>query len=78
MPKACASFFDDVAEARLRVKRHKALDEAVSGVRRRFVGDAWKWARRDSSVDITPLVAATVGLWAVETTRPVRVVDNVW
>jgi len=65
MTKACGQFFDDVAEARLQVKRAKVLDEAVAGVRRRFVGDAWKWVRRDSSVDITALVAATVGLWAV-------------
>jgi hypothetical protein len=78
MPKACASFFDDVAESRLRVKRDRALDKAVAGARRRFVGDAWKWTRRDSSVDITPLVAATVGLWSIGTRPPRSVLDNVW
>jgi hypothetical protein len=70
MPRACGSFFDDVAEARLQVKRSKVLDAAVAGAARRFVGDAWKWARRDSSVDITALVAATVGLWAVALPQP--------
>jgi hypothetical protein len=70
MPRACGSFFDDVAEARLQVKRSKVLDGAVAGAARRFVGDAWKWARRDSSVDITALVAATVGLWAVALPQP--------
>jgi hypothetical protein len=70
MTKACGMFFDDVAECRLEVKRSKVLDEAVAGVRRRFVGDAWKWVRRDSTVDITGLVAATVGLWAVALPRP--------
>jgi hypothetical protein len=76
--KACGMFFDDVAEARLRVKRDRRLDMAVAGAARRFVGDAWKWVRRDSTVDITPLVAATVALWAMETSRPVDVVANVW
>jgi hypothetical protein len=76
--KACGMFFDDVAEARLRVKRDRRLDMAVAGAARRFVGDAWKWVRRDSTVDITPLVAATVALWAMDTSRPVDVVANVW
>jgi hypothetical protein len=76
--KACGMFFDDVAECRLEVKRSKVLGDAVAGVRRRFVGDAWKWVRRDSSVDITPLVAATVALWAMDVNRPVNVAANVW
>lgn len=63
LPLACGQFFDDVAEARIRVKRHVGFDTAVAGARRRFVGDAWKWVRKDSETDITPLVAATVGLW---------------
>ncbi len=75
-PEACGQFFDDVAEARFRVRRHAGLDLAVSGARRVFVGDRWKWVRRDSSVDITPLVAATVGLWV--RARPVDVTLSVW
>jgi len=78
MTKACGMFYDDVAETRLSVRRHRALDEAVAGASHRFVGDAWKWARRDSSVDITPLVAATVGLWAVTLVRPVNVASSIW
>jgi hypothetical protein len=78
MTKACGMFFDDVAEARLRVKRDRRLDTAVASAARRFVGDAWKWVRRDSSVDITPLVAATVALWAMDVNRPVNVAKNVW
>jgi hypothetical protein len=78
MTKACGQFFDDVVESRLRVKRDKGFDIAVAGARRRFVGDAWKWVRRDSSVDITPLVAATVALWAVGVYKPKRAIDNVW
>jgi len=36
---------------------------AVAGAKRRAVGDAWKWSRKDSGTDISPLVAATVALW---------------
>lgn len=75
-PEACGQFLDDVAEAKIRVRRIKVLDEAVIGVRRSFSGDVWKWVRRDSSVDITPLVAATVGLWV--RARPVDVTLSVW
>jgi phage terminase large subunit-like protein len=78
MTKACGQFFDDVVESRLKVKRDKGFDLAVAGARRRFVGDAWKWARRDSSVDVTPLVAATVALWTVGIHKPRRAIDNVW
>ena len=34
------------------------------------MGDRWKFVRKDSSADITSLVAATVGLWAVALDRP--------
>ena len=65
LPMACGRFFDDVAEARIRVRRDRALDVAVAGARRSFSGDVWKWVRKDTTVDISPLVAATVGLWRV-------------
>lgn len=78
MTKACGMFFDDVAESRLSVQRDRALDEAVAGARRKFVGDAWKWVRRDTTVDVTPLISATVALWVAEVNRPVNVADNVW
>jgi len=39
-----------------------ALDAAVAGARRRPIGDAGAWAcdRRDGSVFVAPLVAATL------------------
>ena len=78
---ACGQLYDDVVEARLKVRRHLALDEAVAGARRSFVGDAWKWVRRDGSVDISPLVALTVGLSVVGDVRRaprVHVYDPNW
>jgi len=70
LPVACGQFFDDVAEARIRVHRDIALDLAVAGARRSFVGDRWKFVRKDSSTDVTSLVATTVGLWAASLSVP--------
>lgn len=42
------------------------LHAAVAGAARREVGDSgFAWARRDSAVDITPLVACTLGVWGL-------------
>ena len=61
--RAVGAFLAAVSE---RSFRHRGEDEftaAVAGARRRQVGDGHKWSRKDSTVDITPLVAATVALW---------------
>lgn len=65
--KACGSFYDGVADRTFTVRPHPGLDSAVAGARRRMVGDAWRWTRRDAAVDITPLVAATIGLQVAKT-----------
>ena len=39
------------------------LSAAVSGARRRQAGDGQRWSRSDSTVDISPLVAATAAHW---------------
>jgi len=60
---ACASFFDDVADTKIRVRRHPGLDAAVAGVTRQVTGDSWRFARKDST-DITPLMGAVLALWS--------------
>jgi hypothetical protein len=40
-----------------------ALDAAVAGSAKRPLGDSWAWARRGISVDICPLVAASLARW---------------
>ncbi len=41
------------------------LDDAALAGRRRTVGDgAWTWSRRDSDVDVSPLIAAALARWA--------------
>lgn len=66
MVQACGQFYDDILEGRARVRRHQALDEAATAAAKRLVGDAWAWTRRNSTADISPLVAATLAAWAAQ------------
>lgn len=63
--QACGSIWSAVVEGSFVHRDQPILNDAVKGAARRQVGDAWKWSRRDSAVDITPLVGATVArfLW---------------
>ncbi len=47
------------------------LTQAVMGSSTRPLGDAWAWSRKNSTVDISPLVSCTVALWAL-TSAPRR------
>lgn len=58
--QACGGFYDDAVDHRLRHLGRPELDAAVAGAEKRTVGDAWLWSRKDSSVDISPLVAVTL------------------
>ena len=63
---ACGQLYDGVLGNRIRVRRHVRLDEAAAGAAKRAVGDAWAWTRKSAAADISPLVAATLALWAAE------------
>jgi hypothetical protein len=75
---ACGALYDAVVRPpdapsdwapTLRHIPHPALSAALAGAGKRPLGDAWAWDRRGTSVDISPLVAATLARWAY-TTRP--------
>jgi hypothetical protein len=68
--EACGRILDIVDEAGFRHHGSDELRRAVRGAKTRTVGDAWAWSRRNSTVDISPLVAATIGLAAAA--APVR------
>ena len=55
--------YDTVDEKGLRHLGGLELRQAVKGATKRPLGDAWAWSRRNSTVDISPLVAATLALW---------------
>lgn len=62
--KACGLFVDCVGERTLRHLGQQELDAAVRGARARPLVDRWAWSRTKSSVNISPLVAATLALWS--------------
>jgi hypothetical protein len=65
--KACGLFVDHVGERMLRHLGQSELDNAIRGAKARPLVDRWAWSRTKSTINISPLVAATLALWtAVE------------
>lgn len=61
---ACGNLVDAVEEKTLRHLGSTELADAIRGSATRPLGDAWAWSRKNSGVDISPLVAATLALKA--------------
>lgn len=62
--QACGIFYDAVIDTG--ILRHLGTPEltaAIEGCAKRPLGDAWAWDRKNSTVDISPLVACTLALW---------------
>lgn len=62
---AAATFYDNVYAHRICHMNDYKLNDAVTGASRRAVGDRWAYDRR-GHWDISPLVAATLASWVVE------------
>lgn len=76
---ACGGLYDAIVRPRnapegwepsIRVRPHPALTAAVAGAVKRYIGDAWVFDRRGTSVDPSPVIALTVGRWALLTGPP--------
>lgn len=65
--KACGQLVDLVDQELLRHLGSDELASALRGAIRRPLGDAWAWSRKNSTTDISPLVAATLALWGATT-----------
>ena len=63
---ACEAFAIAVKEGRVRHLGDVLLADAVSGASRRQTGDGWVWDLAGARSDITPLMAATAALRALE------------
>lgn len=74
LPAACGLFFDLVESGGLRHIGQSDLTDALKAARKNVEDGeaAWRWGRRKSASDITPLYAATVALWALTQYRPIE------
>ena len=68
---ACAEFYSLVSDRRIRVRPNGCehcgkvpITEAVKGALQQPVGDGWKWSRKSSTVDISPLMALSLAVGA--------------
>lgn len=62
--KACGQLYDAARDGGVAHTGDPRFEAALRGAATRQLQDAWAWKRRSSSSDITPLVAATLALWA--------------
>jgi hypothetical protein len=71
MTKGCLMFETRVNTGFLSHSGQPQLASAVAGARKRPIGEAggWGWDRRDATVSIHPLVAATLALLSASSTR---------
>lgn len=69
MATACAGLFESVMERTVRHTDQPQLTAALAVASKRPLGDRWAWNRKTATSDITPLVAVTLALWGVQTSR---------
>ncbi len=62
--RACGRLVDMVNDQTLAHLGSEELRDAIKGAKSRPLGDSWAWSRKNSTVDISPLVAATLALGA--------------
>lgn len=73
MANACAGIYQAVMERTFRHTGQPQLDTALAVASKRSIaGDRWAWNRKTAASDITPLVAATLALWGVESSKVKR------
>lgn len=70
MATACGGFYQAVMERTMRHTDQPQLTAALMvASKRSLLGDRWAWNRKTATSDITPLVAATLALWGVQTSK---------
>jgi len=78
LSQGCGAIHDGIRDKTLVHIGEPAIRAALDGAAKSITGDAWRWARRSSSVDICTLMAATVG-WFVHHQPPPRKADlRIW
>ena len=70
--QACGQLLDGVEEGSVCHLGQPELAQAIRAASTRPLGDAWAWSRRNSSGNISPLVAATLAFSASVSSRVTR------
>ncbi|MEQ3835300.1 hypothetical protein [Lawsonella clevelandensis] len=70
LSKGCSLFYDLVAAGEVKHRSQPVLDAAASVARVKPVGDAWVWDRKNTPVDVAPLVAANAAVWLLGRPKP--------
>jgi hypothetical protein len=78
MAIACGNLFDAVEEGTIRHLATNELASAIRGAAKRPLGDAWAWSRKNSAVDISPLVSITLAYWGLTTQSSSEVFALAW
>lgn len=78
--RACGWMYDQVTGELIRHLGQPELDSAVSGAVPKDTGDgAYRWSRTKSTVDISPLCAATIAAWIVAgEPGEYNVLESIW
>lgn len=79
--QAFGMFLDAVTAGDLRHLGDPILRDAIAGAKKRPIGDAFTWDRKNYAIDVTPLAAATLALWGYTVHQSTPVVDvagSVW
>lgn len=69
MATACGGFYQAAMERTMRHTGQPQLDAALAVAAKRPLGERWAWNRKTTAADITPLVAATLAVWGVQTSK---------
>lgn len=70
---ATGQFYEAVVDSgTLRHLGQPELSSALAGAKRQVLGDAWWWARKGLSADVSPLVAVTLAAWGHATRAHIK------
>lgn len=63
LAKGCGQFYDACIEGSLVHLEDPLLTKTLDGAVKRSLSDSWVWSRKNSSIDISPIVAITMALF---------------
>lgn len=75
---ACGFLLQQITEKHLAVRTHQGLNAAVAGATKTPMGDAWRWGRKSTDVDVSPLIALTLAVGRHTAVEPQKEMLAIW